>query len=246
MWTTKPFTNWKKAVEKMRAHAKSDQHSLACQAAITASQSGSVIQQLQNVAEKERKMNRAAVKSFIHCAHFLAHQHIAHTSNFEKLVELVVSCDGVDLKNFLERTGRNAVYTSHVAVVEFMDALGTWVEESLLKRLHQASCFSIMADECTDISTIEELSVYCRWEEDGVAEEHFLDIVHLKKADAESIYDSLVQCLKEKSLQVSAIVGMGFDGAATFSGKKTGVQAIIRKLSPHAFCSCTAIVTCYN
>ena len=92
-------------------------------------------------------MNRAAVKSFIRCAHFLACQYIAHTTNFEKLVELVVSCGGVDLKNFLERTGRNAVYTSHVAVVEFMDALGTWVEESLLKHLHQASCFSIMADD---------------------------------------------------------------------------------------------------
>ena len=180
-------------------------------------------------------MNRAAVKSFIYCAHFLARQHIAHTTNFENLVELVVSCGGVDLKNFLERIGRNAVYTSHVAVVEFMDVLGIWVEESLLKRLHQASCFSTMADECTDISTIEELSVYCHWEEYGVAEEHFLDIVHLKKADAESIYDSLVQCLKEKSLQVS------FDGAATFSGKKTGVQARIRKLSPHALfvhCHC--------
>ena len=74
-----------------------------------------------------------------------------------------------------------------------------------------------------------------------MAEEHFLDIVHLKKADAESIYDSLVQCLKEKSLQISAIVGMGFDGAATFSGKKTGVQARIKKLSPHALfvhCHC--------
>ena len=59
------------------------------------------------------------------------------------------------------------MYTSHVAVVEFLDALGTWVEESLLKRLRQVSCFSIMVDECTDISTVEKISIYCRWEEDG-------------------------------------------------------------------------------
>jgi hypothetical protein len=51
------------------------------------------------------------------------------------------------------------VYTSHVAVVEFMEALGTWVEESLLKRLRQASCFSIMADECTDIAARGDVSV---------------------------------------------------------------------------------------
>ena len=128
--------------------------------------------------------NRAAIKSFIRCAHFLARQHIPHTTNFDKLVDLVVSCGGEDVKSFLERTGRNAVYTSHVAIVEFIQALGTWVEESLLKRL---------------------------------------------------------QCLKEKNLQVSNIVGMGFDSASTFSGKKTGVQTRIKKIAPHALfvhCHC--------
>ena len=85
------------------------------------------------------------------------------------------------------------------------------------------------------------MSIHWRWEEDGVAVEHFLDIVHLNMTDAESIHDSLVECLKEKNYQVRATVGMGFDGGATFSGKKTGVQTRIRKLSPHALfehCHC--------
>ena len=107
-------------------------------------------------------------------------------------------CGGADLKSFLDRTGGNAVYTSHIAVVEF-----------LLKRLHQVSYFSIMADEC------KEISVFCRWEEEGSPEEQFLEIVHLKQANAESIYSALVECLKEKNIQVSKIVGMGFDGAST-------------------------------
>ena len=49
-----------------------------------------------------------------------------------------------------------------------------------------------------------------------------LDIVPLKKAGAESKYLALVKCIKDKNLQVGNIVGMGFDGAATFSGKETG------------------------
>ena len=49
-----------------------------------------------------------------------------------------------------------------MAVVEFVNALGTWVEESLLKRLHNAPFFSIMADECTDDTIIEELTICCR------------------------------------------------------------------------------------
>ena len=71
--------------------------------------------------------------------------------------------------------------------------------------------------------------------------EHFLEIIHLKRADAETIYSNLVDCLKLKNLQVKKIVGMGFDGANTFSGNRTGVQARVKKLAPHALfvhCHC--------
>ena len=35
---------------------------------------------------------------------------------------------------------------------------------------------------------VEELSVFCHWEEDGTPVECLLDIVPLKKADTDSIY----------------------------------------------------------
>ena len=147
--------------------------------------------------------------------------HCTHT--FDKLVELIVSCGGQTLQTFLDRAGGNAMYTSKMAVVEFVNALGTWVEESLLKRLHKEPFFSIMADECTDITTIEELTICCRWVESGVPEEHFIEILTLKKSDAESIYSALVEYCREKNIQLGRFIGMGFDGAATFSGNKTGV-----------------------
>ena len=71
--------------------------------------------------------------------------------------------------------------------------------------------------------------------------ECFLEIIPLKKADAETIYSTLIECLKKKNLQVGRIVGLGFDGAATFSGRRTGVQAHIKKHTPHALfvhCHC--------
>ena len=93
---------------------------------------GSIISQLQNIGEQERLQNRKAVKALIRCTQFLAHQHIAHITNFDKLVELVVSCGGETLQTFLDRARENATYTSKMAVVEFVNALGTWVDESLL------------------------------------------------------------------------------------------------------------------
>ena len=68
-----------------------------------------------------------------------------------------------------------------------------------------------------------------------------MEIIHLKRADAETIYSSLVVCLKLTNLQVKKIVGMGFDGANTFSGNRTGVQARVKKLAPHSLfvhCHC--------
>ena len=239
-WTTKPFTNWKNAVDRMKAHAKSDVHIQASEA-VLATQAGTIVQQLQKVETNERMRNRAAIKSLIRCTHFLTRQHIAHTTNFSTLVDLVVSCGSEHLKYFMEKMGKNAMYTSHTAVVEFVEALGTWVEESLLKRLQQTTYYSIMADECTDITTVEELSVFCRWEEKGKPEEHFLEIIHLRQANAESIYIALVEYLKQKKLQINRIVGMGFDGVSTFSGNRSGVQTRLKTLAPYALfvhCHC--------
>ena len=75
-----------------------------------------------------------------------------------------------------------------MVVVEIVNALGTRVEESLLKQLHtQGTLFSIMAEECTDVTSIEEQTISCCWVESGVPEEHFIEILPLKKANPESI-----------------------------------------------------------
>ena len=133
-WITKPFINWKKVTQKMKSYSKSEVHLLSCQLDVEADRArkeGTIISQLQNVVAQPRLQNRKAIEALIHCTHFLTHHHIAHTTNFDKLVELVVSCGGETLQTFLDRVGGNAMYTSKMAVVEFVNSLGTCVEESL-------------------------------------------------------------------------------------------------------------------
>ena len=101
-----------------------------------------------------------------------------------------------------------------------------------------------MADECTDVTTIEELTICCRWMESGVPEEHFIEILPLKKANAESIYSTLVEYCREKNIQLERFIGMGFDGAATFSGDKTGVQRRLKERLMHS--SSTVAVMSFN
>ena len=50
---------------------------------------------------------------------------------------------------------------------------------------------------------------------------------------------SIISCLREKNIQLSKLVGMGFDGAATFSGKRCGVQMRLKTNAPQAlFVNC--------
>ena len=51
-----------------------------------------------------------------------------------------------------------------------------------------------------------------------------MGILSLRKGNAESIYPTLMDWLKKKDVQCHRLVGMGFDGAAMFAGKKSGVQ----------------------
>ena len=187
----------------MKAHSRSDSHSHATQAMLAAKRAvvdGTVVQQLQNVEAHKMAQNRAAMKCLILLTNFLTKEDVARSTKFEKLVDVVVRCGSQQLKQYLETAPRNATYTSRVAVVEFIESLGTWVKESILKRLQKAAMYSLMADECTDIANVEELSVFCLWEEGGVPVE-----CPLKKADAETIYSTLIECLKKKNLQVGRI-----------------------------------------
>ena len=156
--------------------------------------------------------------------HFLAaltsKQHIPHTTNFSKLIDLIASCGGKDLEVFVCKAAKNASYTSTDAVTDFVEAIGVWVDKLQVNQVRNAPFFSLMADECVDVANIEELSAYCRLVEDGVQVEHFMEILPLKKTDAQSM---LLEWLKKKDLQCNKLVGMGFDGAATFAGRKSGV-----------------------
>ena len=69
-----------------------------------------------------------------------------------------------------------------------------------------------------------------RWK----TEEHFLEVLHVQSCNAEAITSSITTYCRDKGINIEHMRGMGFDGAATFSGKKAGVQARLRKMAPQA------------
>ena len=92
---------------------------------------GSVAQQLSQIGDQGRK----CIESLIRRNHFLVRRHIPHTTKYEGLIELIVDCGAPYLAQFLENACKNATYRSTTSVIEFVAAIPTWIDESLLNRL---------------------------------------------------------------------------------------------------------------
>ena len=123
VWVTKPFQNWKKAVQKMKERASSESHLRQVEAELIVSRGETVVHQLQRFGDFERSKNRKATKALLGCTHYLRKQHIPHTTNFSKLIDLIVSCGGKDLEEFFHKAAKNASYTSTDAVTDFVEAI---------------------------------------------------------------------------------------------------------------------------
>ena len=94
----------------------------------------------------------------------------------------------------------------------------------------------MLADECVDISTTEELSIICsRRIVNGKQEEHFLTVLHICAQDAATISDAISSFLESKNLDYRKLIGQGYDGAATFTGERNGVQKRMQTLAAPSF-----------
>ena len=152
-----------------------------------------------------------------------------------------MSCGGETLQTFLDRAGGNATYTLIMAAVVCEGSRNMDGRVST-QAVHKAPLFSIMADECTDVTT--ELTICCRWVESGVLEEHFIEILLLKKVNAENIYSALVEYCREKNIQLGRLIGMGFDGAATFSGDRQNWSSKKVEIALSACIVCPLSLSC--
>ena len=175
--------------------------------------------------------------------YLLCKQKIAHFPNLDEVVQLMVENGDDEVLKHLDTVPRNANYGSHVATSEYLDAISLWVQQGILRSLKEAAFYSILADESTDIATIEEFSICFRWvNSSGLPVEHFLGLDSLSACDAASIFAALKAFLADH-IDAGKLRGQGYDGAATFSCTKNGVQMRIRTLAPRTlFVPCMAHV----
>ena len=88
---------------------------------------GSLILQLkqgkERCDEQMKQQNRTLIKKLLRIMYFLCKQKIAHFSNFDEVVQLMVENGDDEVRKYLDTAPRNANYGSHVAISEYLDAI---------------------------------------------------------------------------------------------------------------------------
>ena len=108
---------------------------------------------------------------------------------------------------------------------------GKFITELVVRKIKENQFFSILADEASDCSNQEQLSLVIRYVDgDCVIREEFLGFLYCGlglsgKALAETVLDGL---------NFRNCSGQGYDGAAAFSGHINGLSANICKINSKA------------
>ena len=88
------------------------------------------------------------------------------------------------------------------------------VKESILNDVRSAGWFSVMADECTNVATLEQMSMCIRFVDESTSSqpqvrEEFIGFVRLDRTNAGFISEAILRFLKDCNLNISTFVTKG-------------------------------------
>ena len=154
--------------------------------------------------------------------------------NFRALLQLM-ACNDEILRNHLQTSSKNATYISPESQNQLIAAISTVCVRQIVNEVKEAKFFSLLADETTDFSRQEQLSVCLRYvTKDFSVKERFLCFAVAHDVTGSGLANQLLLILSEAGVDKTNMVGQAYDGAASMSGKNNGVQKHIRDVCPSA------------
>ena len=244
VFTKTGFRDWKKIGERFQKHAQSEyhKHSMAIWAAYKQAKSqGSIAEQLDLQLSTVIRSNRNFLKTIAKVAILCARQNIAlrghdeqdtstNKGNFLEILD-VVATHNDELKHQLSSSPKNCKYTSNYSQNDILLAACDTILNRISMEVKQAGVYAIMADECRDVSRIEQLSVCVRYVSNGAITERFLGFTNMHELDAGALTEKIVSVLTDQGIDIKKCIAQCYDGASVMSGKRSGVQARFRDIA---------------
>ena len=153
--------------------------------------------------------------------------------NLTQLLYMKAEKDEI-LANWLKR--KENVYTSPTIHNEMIKLMGLSILRNIVAELQKAPFLVIMADETTDTSNREQVTLFLQWVTDTLdVNEEFLGLYHVDSIDAASICMVITDLFQRYGLSIGRLRSQCYDGASAMSGSRSGVAKRILDLEPKAF-----------
>ena len=187
---------------------------------------------------KEKAGNRKILLKILSNVRFLARQGLAlrgdgdeSDSNFMQLLNL----RGEDDPMVTEWLHRKYKHASHEIQDEFLKIMSLQVLRRIAANLQGSPFVTIMADETTDASNHEQVTVVIRWvTTEFEVHEEFIGLYFVPSIDADTLTRVIKDTLMRLNLSLTRVRGQCYDGASTMSGAKSGVAKRIQELESRA------------
>ncbi len=126
-------------------------------------------------------------------------------------------------------------YLSHAIQNECLLLLSSHILRSIASKICESGCFTVMADECSDASNKEQLTMCIRWvDKDLKDHESFIGLYQVDDITADSLTHAIKVGLIQIGLDLSSCRGQCYDGASNMSGSKNGVASQITRIEKRA------------
>lgn len=177
----KPYTKWATAKEAFKCHSQAEYHKNYVAVAenfvsVMKNRCPNIVLQLDNARKKEADDNRKRLVPLIETIIFCGRQEIAlrgtddagplgltepetNDGNFRALLRMRMKCGDTDLKSHVETAPRNALYTSPTIQNEIIAICGALIQQVITRRVSASQCFTVLADETSDLSRTEQCSI---------------------------------------------------------------------------------------
>ena len=121
-------------------------------------------------------------------------------------------------------------YASSVIQNQVIDVLADQVRQKIIGNVQVAKWFSLIADDVTDVSNKEQLSLVLRYvEPDTLLVRE--DLVGFFECDTgisgRALADKITSCVRAYGLDLSNLQGQAYDGAGNMAGSVNGTAALI-------------------
>ena len=164
----------------------------------------------------------------------------------------------VSLLQLLESLGvselRYLSQRSRSAVREMFLIIGEVLKEDYLEKIKQVDSFGLLADETSDVSVLEQLTMFVKFVDYELGEPRtvFLSaecIIDPSVPNAEVLTESILGVLKKFDLNIDKMKSFVSDGASVMTGIYNGVAVRLKRvnnvmLNFHCICHRLALACC--